>query len=258
MSRLLTNLAGLGDGASSTEFLLREKRSFMNRLLWISLLFASATLGWADPLPTLQLVPSEQIVNAGDTVTLDLNIVGLGSPGSMEVGSFDSFIGFNPVLLSPAGATFTLLLGDPNLLEAITAFSTGSYWAEAVDVSLLSVSDLDAMQPSTFTLATYSFVALQSGQVDFVYLGGPVDNGYGDLIAGTKELVPEPSSIVLVLSGVVGGGWRRLRRCGSLGIKLLICVLVLGFTLVRPNPAAAQGCASDKAKETGKTDSTKC
>jgi hypothetical protein len=234
----------------------------MKHLCCIALLFVAVTLGWADSipsgLPTLQLVPSVNNFNRGDVVTLELNILGLGSPGSMEVGSFDSFIGFDPSLLSPTGAQFTLLLGDPSLGQALTAYSTGPNWAEATDVSLLSVAELDALQPSNFTLATYSFVALQSGSVDFVYLGGPVDNGYGELIAGSKGFTPEPTSILLMLSGVVAGSWWRFRRRGFSNVEMLTVIVSLGFALAQPSLARAQNCGTDKSKKDSKSDVIKC
>jgi hypothetical protein len=158
------------------------------------------------------LVPSAGTVNPGDSVTVNLNISGLGGPGSAEVGSFDSFIGFQPGLLSPTGVTFTPLLGDPSLFLAITDAETGVGSVEATDVSLLSTADLDAMQSSSFTLATYSFTALKAGTVSFDYLGGPVDNGNGVLIAGTKTIVPEPSSLLLILSGLAGSSCWKLRK----------------------------------------------
>ena len=208
----------------------------MKHLSWIVLIVCAASLGWADSLPTLQLVPSASTVNPGDSVTLNLNIVGLGSPGSMEVGSFDSFIGFNPALLSPTGVTFTTLLGDPDLFLAITDFNTGPGFAEAVDVSLIDTADLDSMQPSSFTLATYSFTALEAGTVDFGYLGGPVDNGDGTLIAGTKSVIPEPSSLLLILSGLAGASCWKLRRKirpRSLGSRsLMIAAALLCITSI--------------------------
>ena len=185
----------------------------MKRLAWAGALFLLGSLLWADPV-TLTLVPSTTQVVTGEPVTLDVVIAGLGSPGAMEVGSFDMYVGFDPSLLTPTGVTFTSLLGDPSKGQAITTYAFGSYWVEAVDVSLLPVQQLDQMQPPSFTLATYDFTALASGTISFDYLGGPVDNGYGQLIAGSKEgPVPEPPSILLFLSGlVVSGCWRFWQR----------------------------------------------
>lgn len=188
----------------------------MKHLLCVALLCLTAGFAWAGSLPTLELLPSASNVTAGQNVTVQLVILGLGSPGSMEVGAFDSFLGFNSSLLTPTGVNFTLLLGDPSLFEAITAVANGSHWVEATDVSLLTKSELDSRQPSNFTLATYSFTALASGKVDFSYLGGPVVNADGQLIAGTlMPNLPEPSGILVMLSGLMAsGGWWRLRRRG--------------------------------------------
>lgn len=160
----------------------------------------------------LQLVPSETTVNTGDIVTLQAIITGLGDPGSMEVGSFDIFEGFDPSLLLYQQTVFTSLLGDPSLGQAIIATGGGADYVEAVDVSLLSIPDLDAMQPSDFTLATFYFVATGSGSIKFRDLGGPIDNGLGQLIAGTKTKLPEPSSLTLLLAGIAAGSRRFARR----------------------------------------------
>lgn len=211
----------------------------MNALRICALLFLSGTL-WANPA-SLNLIASEHQVNVGDTVTLQVAISGIGSTGAQEVGSFDMFVGFDPNLLVPTGVTFTLLLGDPNLGEAITDYSFGPYWAEAVDVSLLDVSQLDAMQPSSFTLATYSFNAIASGTAGFSYLGGPVDDGYGNLIAGTKTFIPETSSLWLLGSGSLACGCWRFRRLWHIrtvrliprrGSHALLLFLVILFTPV--------------------------
>ncbi len=184
---------------------------YFNLLLCILLLGSTARSSLANPV-VFQLIPSASTVNIGDTVTLDAVISGLGAPGPQEVGSFDLFVGFDPLLFLSTGITFTPLLGDPNLFEALTDFLTGAGLAEAVDVSLLSVADLDSMQPSSFTLATFSFQALGTGTVAFENLGELVDDGYGNLIAGEKTSIAEPSTILLIILSLAGGIYRGIRH----------------------------------------------
>jgi hypothetical protein len=186
------------------------------RSLPIGCLFCLFAIGaLADPI-SVQIAP--QVVTAGQTLNEDVVISGLGLPP--EVGAFDMFIGFDPSLLVPTNVGFGPFLGDPSLFEALTAFSLNPSNVEAAEVSLLPTADLDTLQSSSFTLATLSFAALASGTAEFSYLGGPIDDGNGMLIFGTKEFspVPEPSSILplatclVVLAGLV----RRKRRIGDL------------------------------------------
>jgi hypothetical protein len=185
--------------------LLEEVGMLFLRSLSIGCLIVIGAL--ADPI-TLQIAP--QFVTEGQTVNEGVVISGLGLPP--EVGAFDIFIGFDPSLLTPTNVEFGPLLGDPSLFEALTAFSLNVSNVEAAEVSLLPTSDLDALQSSSFTLATISFVALANGTADFSYLGGPIDDGNGVLIFGTK-VVPEPPSIVSLATCLVALAWLvRYRR----------------------------------------------
>ena len=85
----------------------------MKHLVCIALLCSTTGLAWAGSFPTLPISSLDYTVTAGENVTVDLNIS--GTPGSMcmpvecmEVGAFDVFLGFNPALLTPTGANFTL------------------------------------------------------------------------------------------------------------------------------------------------------
>lgn len=178
------------------------------RFLVVGIVFCGACgLAWADPV--LQLDPSMTSVTVGDSFSVDINIAGLGLPPATEVGSFDVFIGFDPALLTPTGVSFSLSLGDPQAFEALTAQSFGSDFVEAAEVSLLSNSQLDSLQTSSMlTLATLSFKAISSGTTSFSYEGGPVDNGEGVLIAGTKTVVPEPDSLLLLVCVLALCAWK--------------------------------------------------
>jgi hypothetical protein len=172
------------------------------------LIVIGALADTVDPL-TVQIAP--QVVTAGQTVNENVVISGLGLPP--EVGAFDMFIGFDSFLLTPTNVGFGPFLGDPTLFEALTAFSLNASSVEAAEVSLLPTPDLDALQSNSFTLATISFDAPTSGTAEFSYLGGPIDDGNGVLIFGTKQVVPEPQSIVFLATCLVALPWLvRYRR----------------------------------------------
>lgn len=163
---------------------------------------------------------SSPSVNIGDTVTVDMVIGGLGNFTNPSLGAFDFIVNFNPTLvgLTASPVTFGSLLGDEGLGESLTgsSFSTGS--ANLFTLSFLTESELNALQPSTFTLATLSFNALAAGTNAFSFSSVVLGDGAGaPLVAslGTGSLtintngggggggnVPEPSSMLLLGAGI--------------------------------------------------------
>lgn len=187
------------------------------RLCLLVVLSLLAPASWAAV--SLQFNPSTNSVNNGDTITVKAVISGLGMPGPTEVGSFDIYLGFNSSLLVWVSTDFTTLLGDRTASEAFTLADWGldtlappnNAFAEAVDVSFLTNAQLEALQPASFTLATFTFDATGTGNVTFNNLGGPIDDGNGVLIAGTKTpSLPEPSSLLLMVSGLAC--WPSVRK----------------------------------------------
>ena len=174
-------------------------------------LFAAVVVSLTAGPITLSLNPSSPVVTAGDSLSLDVVIAGLYRPP--EVGSFDVFVGYDPALLSPIGVTFGPFLGDLLLFEALADFNLffAPSIVEAAEVSLLSTADLNVLQPASFTLFTIDFLGIADGAAAFHYLGGPIDDGNGDLIFGTKTLIPEPGSLWLLGGGVCALAWRKLR-----------------------------------------------
>jgi len=146
----------------------------------------------------LSFQPSTPDASSGSPLSVDVVISGLGLPP--EIGSFDVFVGFNPLLLEPLDITFGPFLGDPFLFQALTAtdLTAGPGIVEGAEVSLLPTSILDFLQAPSFTLFTVDFMGIGNGPVSFQYLGGPVDDGNGILIFGTKTIVPEAGSSLLV------------------------------------------------------------
>jgi hypothetical protein len=201
---------------------------------------------------TLQVSPLLVGVTNGDSVNVNLIVSGIGSPAAMEVGSFDIFVGFNPALVTPTGVTFGLFLGDPTLFEALTTSAFTASVAEAVEVSLLSNADLDALQTSSsFTLATLSFTAIGSGTAAFTYLGGPVDDGNGVLIAGTKLEIPEPSfALPIIVLLLAGAAWRFRGRVATLRtIALIVAVAALSPAVRADGTAIAKSKANPEMKD---------
>src|SRR6266702_2570133 len=117
----------------------------------------------------LSLVPSSATVTTGNTVNVNVIISGLGNPPS--VGAFDLNVGFNPAIFAPTAVTFGAFLGNPDLFEALTAFDFSTPGrVEFAEVSLLSPSELDALQRSSFLLAILSFTAISNGASPFIFV----------------------------------------------------------------------------------------
>jgi hypothetical protein len=185
------------------------KRVFL--LVFAAIAFSQALC--ASPI-SLVLTPASIPVTAGQTVNVVASISGLGNPPS--VGSFDLSVAFDPALVSPAGVAFGSFLGDVSLGEAITDFTSSPGVFEFAEVSLLTSSQLDALQGAqsgSFGLAAVSFTGLTSGTVSFGFSTGVVDDSFGNKLVE----IPEPSTLALTFTFVWGMGLRypSWRSCKS-------------------------------------------
>src|SRR5216683_7842512 len=148
----------------------------------------------------LSLVPSSATVTTGNTVDVDVIISGLGNPPS--VGTFDLDVGFNTAILAPTTVMFGAFLGDPTLFEALTAFDFGTPGkVEFAEVSLLSPSELDVLQRSSFLLAILSFSAISNGTSPLFFAGNQiVDDAFGNKLPIS---IPEPATGFLLGSCLI-------------------------------------------------------
>jgi hypothetical protein len=151
----------------------------------------------------LSLVPSSATVTTGNTVNVNVIISSLGNPPS--VGAFDLNVGFNAAILAPSAVTFGAFLGNPDLFEALTAFDFSTPGrVEFAEVSLLSPSELDALQRSGFLLAILSFTAISNGTSPFIFVGDQrVDDAFGNKLRIT---IPEPATVFLLGLGLIAVG----------------------------------------------------
>jgi len=168
---------------------------------------------------TVTLVPSESTVAVGDTVSVDLNVSGLGADVAPSLGTYDITIDF------PANFTFdNVVFGDPSLGDqlgagALTETIPGSSDIELIEVSLDTVAALNLAQPDAFTLAVLSFTANTPGSGSFslnnITLGDASGKALGSSVSNTTigavSSVPEPSTILPLCGLLALVGFMRKR-----------------------------------------------
>ncbi len=175
---------------------------------------------------TITVLPSSQGIGIGNQASVSLNIAGLGNGIAPSVGTYDIDVAFDPAILSFNSAAFgtqldILGLGD---LQFVTP---GLGTVNLFELSLDSASDLNSLQAASFILATLTFDTIGTGTspiaLNLNALGDADGNSLAaDLVNGSLTVnqqggpspVPEPSSVVLVLSVaplLMGLQYRRKR-----------------------------------------------
>jgi hypothetical protein len=152
---------------------------------------------------SLALVPSVMVVTPGDAVSIDLVIGGLGNGVPPSVGAFDIAVEFDLSLLAFTGADFGPYLGNHLAGESLVGVLINGSIVSLAQVSLLLPSELDALQPASFILASLAFDAIAAGTATFSLASIRVDDAFGD-----KLLVPEPGCLALLAFGLL-----LTRRC---------------------------------------------
>ncbi len=164
---------------------------------------------------TLSVDPSLQAVEVSDSVSVDVVISELGNFAAPSLGAFDVDVTFDASLLTPTAVTF----GTELDLFGFGINPRGVSLGDPIDVfeiSLDSASDLNSLQPGTFTLFSITFSADAAGtsSIDFgtILLADAAGNAFGDpttvggeiTIRSPQGAVPAASPLVLLLSGLCG------------------------------------------------------
>ena len=191
-----------------------KKALFLALVLGVVVFFSLSALAI-----TIGFEPVSQIVPVGEPVSVDLVISGLGDYSEPSLGSFDLNITYDTAILDFTGYTLGSYLGDISLWEAVD-----DSWGETTpgtinlaEVSLLSVSELDALQPSSFPLATLTFDTLTIGTSSLDISITALADAYGDPLSadvqsGNISPVPEPASFILIGFGLGGIGISRRKK----------------------------------------------
>jgi hypothetical protein len=157
----------------------------------------------------IRLSPFSANVINGGSLSIGVFVRDLGAHA---LGAFDVSVAYDPALVSPTGAVnFGSALGDPALFEALTDVNTATpRILEFAETSLLSTAQLLALQPpSGFLLATLSFNAIGSGTAQFSITNALLaDAATGGAL---PVAIPEPETLVLLLSGLGALGLARTR-----------------------------------------------
>jgi len=189
-------------------------------ILVLAVLMITASVASADVI--LELQPSSQSVTPGSPIMVDINIAGLGDPPSL--GTFDINVAFDSTILSFDNFAF----GDPVLGDqldptgggnTIGFANSGTGTVELFEVSLDSDTTLNTLQPASFTLGVLTFDTIGVGtspltlsinvlgDADGNSLSASLRNGSVDVGAATA--VPEPSSVLLLATGLLAISKRR-------------------------------------------------
>lgn len=193
-------------------------------LIFLGALLARAPIAHSA---LIEFQPESSSAATGESVSLDLLVSDLGDFGPDSLGAFDIFVDFDPSVLAFSSYNLGGLLGDIDLAEAIDA-STGAAGGvvNVAEVSLLDPTDLDALQPGQFAVATLNFdvLDLAVGAVTqlSVLSGATLADAFGEKIdvyglgsasiTGVQSSVPEPGTLLLLFASLCG--WLTLRKAG--------------------------------------------
>ncbi|MBU3017388.1 hypothetical protein KO519_06705 [Paraglaciecola agarilytica] len=190
-----------------------------NVILGASLAISICAMTSAKAAVMLSFSPSSQVASTGDSVSLDLMISGLTAGTADSLGTFDLDVIFDDSRLSLTSYLLTDLLGDSSAFEA-DDLSLGEYIPGLIGLSLLSyldIDELDNLQPSSFSLATFNFdvISLEVGQattvaIDTVFALGDafgnaltIDSMGEGILRNPAEEVSTPASLGIFILGVL-------------------------------------------------------
>ncbi|WP_435782657.1 PEP-CTERM sorting domain-containing protein [Cellvibrio sp.] len=174
---------------------------------------------------SIDLVANKSVVSVGDSLEVAVRISGLNDANAPSLGVYDVNFQFDNSLF-----TFdSISWGDSaqgNQLDlsgfgSLQDSSSGSGWLNLFELSFDDALDLNVLQSGEFTLFSILLNTVAAGTGNFSLVANSLGDAYGDnLVAdqinGTQVTagavsVPEPSSVLLLLVGILAIGMLRVK-----------------------------------------------
>jgi hypothetical protein len=190
------------------------KKSCISVGLFCVVVFLSSNV-WAI---SLTFNPDMASIGISDPIDVDIVISDLGEFD--DLAAFDLDVGYDDTILAYSGYTLGSDLGSP--LDSVDASS--GYIGDGLGNGVINLAEVSFLwdfssQPDSFTLATVSFVGDMEGSSSLAFsnvilsdplglsLGVPsLGDGSITVESGQVAPVPEPATILLMISGLFGMG----------------------------------------------------
>lgn len=174
---------------------------------------------------SIDLVTNKSVVSVGDSLEVAVRISGLNDASAPSLGVYDVNFLFDNSLFS----VDSIRWGDSaqgNQLDlsgfgSLQDSSSGSGWLNLFELSFDDALDLNVLQSGEFTLFSILLNTVAAGTGNFSLVANSLGDAYGDnlvadqingaqVTAGAVS-VPEPSSVLLLLVGILAIGMLRAK-----------------------------------------------
>lgn len=166
---------------------------------------------------SIDLVANKSAVNIGDNLEVAVRISGLNDAGAPSIGVYDfdfhfdnSLFSFNSISWGDSTQGNQLDLSGFGSLQNSTS---GNGWLNLFELSFDNALDLNQFQAGEFTLFSVLLNTIAVGTGNFSLIANSLGDAYGDELFADEInetqvrvgsiSVPEPSSVLLLLAGLL-------------------------------------------------------